>query len=152
MAAPKHNAMGYLPKGKLFTNIAVDGETSLNMLLLPNEQFEQPQSGAMITISDTTNTVIIDPGVTLAALTVNMPVRPHDGKSVRITIRVPITLLSHAASGGDFLQNPFPSSTSTVGTSGEWYYRISDTTWYPVANRNNQVHLAAAVSSPRRRH
>lgn len=98
---------------------------------LSDEQYETPGNGGSVTILNRTSIVIIDPTGSLTNLTVNMPLSPKDGQILYINITQNITNFIHNGNGNIIIESF--ASTVTANASGTWYFRSTDTTWYPIS-------------------
>jgi len=124
------NSLGYILKGADYANLNVSGVLSQsNGILLPNEQYVAPLTGATVTINNNTSVVVIDPAAAIATLTINMPSAPLDGQIVHIVLTQAVTTTLTHSGNGNTLLHPLRLSVQSVQTGG-WYYRLADTTWY----------------------
>ena len=92
-----------------------------------------PAAADTITLPDNVEFVIIDPGATIATLTISLPVNPYDGQRVEFyydNIVTTLTFQVGVASGDTVKSAP---TSAAVGTKGAWRYSAADATWYPVA-------------------
>ncbi|MBU9380629.1 glycoside hydrolase family 55 protein [Burkholderia gladioli] len=91
--------------------------------------YTAPASGATVTIASGTQTALIDPSATLAALTVTLPAcsTAYDGSLVRLTSTKAVTALTLSASSGSVS----PAATALSAGAGHAYLcRGANTTWY----------------------
>ncbi|WP_338509202.1 glycosyl hydrolase family 28-related protein [Burkholderia gladioli] len=91
--------------------------------------YTAPASGATVTIASGTQTALIDPSGTLAALTVTLPAcnAGYDGSLVRLTSTKAVTALTLSAASGSVS----PAATSLSAGAGHAYLcRGANTTWY----------------------
>lgn len=92
-------------------------------------QYETPLTGATVAVGDSTESVVIDPAGTIAALTVTMPANPYDGQYVELATTQIVTALTQTAAGKTI------KAALTAGTAngfGAWRYSKATTTWYRV--------------------
>ncbi|WP_070106502.1 glycosyl hydrolase family 28-related protein [Burkholderia plantarii] len=91
--------------------------------------YSAPASGATVTIASGTQTALIDPAGTLAALTITLPAcsTAYDGSLVRLTSTKAVTTLTLTAATGSVS----PAATSLAAGAGHAYLcRGANTTWY----------------------
>lgn len=91
--------------------------------------YSAPATGSIVTIASNSETAIIDPSATLAALTITLPActSAYDGSLVRFLSTKAITALTVNATSGSVLNGP----TSNGGSGGaEFICRGSNTSWY----------------------
>lgn len=89
--------------------------------------FYAPATGATITIPDDAEMVMIDPGATIAALTLDMPTKPHDGQRVSVYFDNIVTTLTM---GGGTLKAALTAATAAGFAT--WRYNAGDSTWYRI--------------------
>ena len=92
-------------------------------------QYEAPLTGATVAINDSTESLIVDPAGTIAALTVTMPANPYDGQYVEVATTQTVTALTQTAAGKTI------KGALTAGSAngfGAWRYSKATTTWYRV--------------------
>ncbi len=91
--------------------------------------YSAPASGTTVAIASGTQTALIDPAATLAALTITLPTcnASYDGSLVRFTSTKAVTALTlSAASGG-----VSPAATALSAGAGHGFIcRGASTTWY----------------------
>lgn len=130
----------------LIGNVGVAGDTDMirigtlgthvnnslvGSLSLIDENYVTIGGAGPLTMPNTSSVNIIVPTVIpLPALTINMPVSPFDGQILSISITEDITSLTHNGNGNTLL-NPLPT-TIIAPISQQWYFRATDSTWYPL--------------------
>lgn len=91
--------------------------------------YNQPTTGQTVTLASGTETAIIDPAGTLAALTVTLPgcTSGYDGSIARFSSTQIVTVLTVNATSGSVADAP---TTIGVGGGNGYICRGSNTTWY----------------------
>jgi hypothetical protein len=91
--------------------------------------YNQPTTGGTVTLASGTQTAIIDPAGTLAALTVTLPgcTSGYDGSIARFSTSQVITALTVNATSGTVVGGP---TTLGLGSGSGYLCRGSSTTWY----------------------
>ncbi|VWD09242.1 gp48 [Burkholderia lata] len=93
--------------------------------------YSRPSSGATVTIASGTQTALIDPAATLAALTITLPScsSSYDGSIARFSSTQAITALTLGAASGTVAA---PATALAAGAGHGYLCRGANTTWYPL--------------------
>ncbi|WP_164992010.1 glycosyl hydrolase family 28-related protein [Burkholderia stabilis] len=93
--------------------------------------YSAPASGAAVTIASGTQTALIDPVATLAALTITLPActSSYDGSIARFSSTQAITALSLTAASGRVAA---PATSLAAGAGHGYLCRGVNATWYPL--------------------
>lgn len=91
-----------------------------------------PLTGATIDLPDDVEMVVIDPGATIAALTLNLPVTPYDGQRVECYFDNVVTALTMAVGTGSGHTLKAALTAATAAGFASWRFSRADTTWYRV--------------------
>jgi hypothetical protein len=97
----------------------------------PTVSYQQPLTGASITIGAGIKTLLLDPTGTLATLTVTAPASPYDGQALTVMSSQAITALTFSANAGQTV-NGAPTAM-VANTSFQYRYKASNQTWYRAA-------------------
>jgi hypothetical protein len=89
---------------------------------------QTPANGSSIDIDDNVPTLVLDPGVTLASLTITMPPTPEDGQIQRICTSKEITSLTLNANTNQTLATS--TTTLTAGSGIAYIYSNANNYWY----------------------
>lgn len=92
-----------------------------------------PAAAETITLPDDVEFVVVDPGATIATLTVSLPVNPYDGQRIDFYYDNIVTTLTFQVGVGSGDAVKSAPTSAAVGTKGAWRYSAADATWYPVA-------------------
>jgi hypothetical protein len=93
-----------------------------------NYSYQQPTSGMTLTATAYLAAYVIDPGATLAALTVVMPPTTNDGQFFELSTTRTITALTVGPASGQSVIGG--SLTLGADTGAGWRYRGANNTWY----------------------
>lgn len=93
--------------------------------------YTAPASGATVAIASGTQTAVIDPAGTLAALTITLPAcsSAYDGSIARFSSTQTITALTLGAASGSVAA---PATSLAAGAGHGYLCRGTNTTWYPL--------------------
>ncbi|UTV56500.1 glycoside hydrolase family 55 protein [Burkholderia arboris] len=93
--------------------------------------YSTPSSGTTVTIASGTQTALIDPAATLAALTITLPScsSGYDGSIVRYSSTQAVTALTLGAAAGTVAA---PATSLAAGAGHGYLCRGANTTWYPL--------------------
>lgn len=91
--------------------------------------YNAPTTGQTVTLATGTQTAIINPAGTLAALTVTLPAcnTAYDGSLARFSSEQAVTVLTVNATSGSVVGGP---TSLALGAGSGYICRGSDTTWY----------------------
>lgn len=91
--------------------------------------YSAPMSGSTVTMASGSETALIDPSATLAALTIKLPActSSYDGSIARFSTTQAITSLTVSATSGTVLN---PPTTLAAGAGKGYLCRGANTTWY----------------------
>lgn len=93
-------------------------------------------SGATVTVSNGKNVLYVDPGSTLAALTITLPATAHNGNEIQIyfggtlTSGTVVTSLTISGNTGQSIIQATTPSSVDAGEAIVYKYRASTSTWY----------------------
>lgn len=107
--------------GNLITNFGY-ADNSVNRQI--------PATGFTFTVPNGTQTVILDPTVTIATGTVTMPSAPTNGQIAALCVSKTISTLTVLANTGQTMSTAFSSGVVGGSAALRWIYVTADTTWY----------------------
>jgi hypothetical protein len=91
-----------------------------------------PVTSATINLPDDVELVVIDPGATIAALTLNLPVAPYEGQRVEVYFDNVVTALTMAVGTGSGHALKAALTAATAAGFASWRFSKADVTWYRV--------------------
>ena len=94
--------------------------------------FYAPATGATIALPDDVEFVVIDPGATIAALTLQLPVAPYDGQRVEVYFDNVVTALTREDGVGVTHTIKAALTAATAAGFATWRFSAADSTWYRV--------------------
>lgn len=91
-----------------------------------------PATGATIALPDDIEFVVIDPGATIAALTLQLPVKPYNGQRIEVYFDNVVTALTMEDGVGVTHTIKSALTAATAGGFASWRFSSADNTWYRV--------------------
>ena len=92
--------------------------------------YVQPANGFVAQVPQDIGILLLDPAAPLAAGTVILPQYPIDQQHIIVSSTAAITALTVSVAAGQTIRNP--PSTLAAGGAFEYYYVLSNKTWYSV--------------------
>jgi hypothetical protein len=91
-----------------------------------------PATGATIALPNDVEFVAIDPGATIAALTLQLPAAPYDGQRVEVYFDNVVTALTMEDGVGATHTIKAALTAATAAGFATWRFSAGDSTWYRV--------------------
>jgi hypothetical protein len=113
--------------------------------LLQQYDYQASTTGFSYTFAAGTTVLVINPAGTLATGTVTMPASPADGMTITFSSTQTITALTvNGNTGQSIVSAP---TTLPARQSATYVYRLSNTSWYPLATVPSNVPVTPAGGS-----